>query len=153
MMSSITVESSVPCGSCGTTRSCIDARSGACTAMKTGISNRLPPHSTTANRSKRRKLPVAAAASIRAAATATPAAFGTPKYSSPRLAPMNSVTIVSAFSTNKSMTLNAPQNAPKRARISRACPTPATAPSRSTISWLTYSTGTSSSSVQSRLVP
>ncbi len=33
---------------------------------------------------------------------------------------MNSVTIVSAFRMNKSITLNAPQNLPKRSRISRA---------------------------------
>ncbi len=51
------------------------------------------------------------------------------------------------------MTLKAPQNLPKRSRISRACPTPITAPSRSTISWFTYSTGISSTNVQSRCVP
>ena len=51
------------------------------------------------------------------------------------------------------MTLNAPQNLPNRSRISLACPTPVTGPSRSTISWLRYSTGTSSSSVHSRCVP
>ncbi len=67
--------------------------------------------------------------------------------------PMNSVTRVSAFSRNRSSTLNAPQNLPKRSRISRAWPTPVTAPRRSTISWLTYSTGISSSSVHSRWVP
>lgn len=67
--------------------------------------------------------------------------------------PMNSVTIVSAFSRNRSITLNAPQNLPKRSKISRAWPTPVTAPSRSTISWFTYSTGTSSSSVHNSVVP
>ncbi len=67
---------------------------------------------------------------------------------------MNSVTMVSALSRNRSlMTLNAPQNLPNRSRISRACPTPVTAPRRSTISWLTYSTGMSSSSVQASRVP
>ncbi len=66
---------------------------------------------------------------------------------------MNSVMIVSALRMNRSMTLNAPQNLPNRSRISRACPTPVTAPSRSTISWFTYSTGTSSSSVHSSRVP
>ena len=50
---------------------------------------------------------------------------------------MNSVTMVSAFNRNRSMTLNAPQNLPKRSRISRACPTPVTAPRRSTMSWQT----------------
>ena len=44
---------------------------------------------------------------------------------------MNSVTMVSAFSMNRSMTLNAPQNLPKRSRIRRAWPTPVTAPRRS----------------------
>ncbi len=66
---------------------------------------------------------------------------------------MNSVMIVSALSMNRSMTENAPQNLPNRARISRAWPTPVTAPSRSTISWFTYSTGISSSSVHSSRVP
>ena len=51
------------------------------------------------------------------------------------------------------MTSNVPHNLPNRAMISRACPTPVTAPRRSTISWLTYSTGISSSSVHSRRVP
>ena len=67
--------------------------------------------------------------------------------------PMNSVTSVSALRMNRPMTLKAPQNLPNRSRISRACPTPVTAPRRSTISWLTYSTGTSSSSVHSSFVP
>ena len=66
---------------------------------------------------------------------------------------MNSVTIVSALRMNRSMTSNAPQNLPNRSRISRAWPTPVTAPSRSTISWFTYSTGISSSSVHSSRVP
>ena len=50
---------------------------------------------------------------------------------------MNSVTIVSALSRKRSMTLKAPQNLPNRSKISRAWPTPVTAPRRSTISWLT----------------
>ena len=50
---------------------------------------------------------------------------------------MNSVTMVRAFRMKRSMTLNAPQNLPNRSRISRAWPTPDTAPSRSTISWQT----------------
>ena len=66
---------------------------------------------------------------------------------------MNSVTMVSALRMNRSMTENAPQNLPNRSRISRAWPTPVTAPSLSTISWFTYSTGTSSSSVHSSRVP
>ncbi len=64
---------------------------------------------------------------------------------------MNSVTMVRKLSRNRSPTLNQPQNLPNRSLISRACPTPVTAPSRTTISWLTISTGISSSSTQSRL--
>jgi hypothetical protein len=66
---------------------------------------------------------------------------------------MNSVTIVRKFSRNRSPTEKAPQNLPKRSKISRACPTPVTAPRRITISWLTISTGISSSSTHKRLVP
>jgi hypothetical protein len=64
---------------------------------------------------------------------------------------MNSVTIVRKLSRNRSPTLNQPQNRPNRSLISRAWPTPVTAPSLTTISWLTISTGMSSSSTQSRL--
>ena len=64
---------------------------------------------------------------------------------------MNSVTMVRKFSRNKSPTENQPQPRPKRSLISRAWPTPVTAPRRTTISWLTISTGISSSSTQSRL--
>ena len=42
---------------------------------------------------------------------------------------------------NRSPTENAPQNLPNRSLISRAWPTPVTAPRRTTISWLTTSTG------------
>ena len=66
---------------------------------------------------------------------------------------MNSVVIVRKFSTNRSPTENAAQNLPKRSLISRAWPTPVTAPRRTTISWLTISTGTKSGRVQSRLRP
>ena len=64
---------------------------------------------------------------------------------------MNSVTMVRKLSTNRSPTLKAPQNLPNRSMISRAWPTPVTAPSLTTISWLTIRTGISSSSTQSRL--
>jgi hypothetical protein len=37
--------------------------------------------------------------------------------------------------------------------INRACPTPVTAPSRTTISWLTISTGISNSSAHSNVSP
>ncbi len=66
---------------------------------------------------------------------------------------MNSVTMVRKFKTNRSPTENAPQNFPKRSLISRAWPTPHTAPRRTTISWLTMSTGMRSGRVHSRLSP
>ena len=66
---------------------------------------------------------------------------------------MNSVTTVRKLSTNRSITENQAQNGPNRSLISRAWPTPVTAPSLTTISWLTISTGTSSNSTHSRLVP
>ena len=66
---------------------------------------------------------------------------------------MNSVTMVRKLRMNRSPTLNQPQNRPNRSLISRACPTPVTAPSRTTISWLTIRTGISSSRVHSKLYP
>ncbi len=66
---------------------------------------------------------------------------------------MNSVTIVRKFRTNRSPTENQPQKRPKRSLISRACPTPVTAPRRITISWLTISTGIRRISVHSSVVP
>ena len=75
----------------------------------------------------------------------------TPKYRSASETPMNSVTVVRKLSRNRSPTLNQPQNRPNRSLISRACPTPVTAPSRTTISWLTISTGISRISVHSRV--
>ena len=66
---------------------------------------------------------------------------------------MNSVTMIRKFIRNRSPTENQPQKRPKRSMISRAWPTPVTAPRRTTISWLTISTGISSSSTHSRLVP
>ena len=50
---------------------------------------------------------------------------------------MNSVTMVNALRMNRSLTLNQPQNAAEALEDQPACPTPVTAPSRSTISWLT----------------
>ena len=52
---------------------------------------------------------------------------------------------------NRSMTENAPQNRPKRSKMSLPWPTPVTAPRRTTISWFTIRTGMRSSSTQSRL--
>ena len=66
---------------------------------------------------------------------------------------MNSVTIVRKFKRNRSPTENAPQNLPNRSLMSRAWPTPVTAPRRTTISWLTMRTGMRRGSVQSRLRP
>ena len=101
--------------------------------------------------SHRRKLPLAVIATSTSAATGTEMYGQTPKYCSASETPMNSVTMVRKFRMNRSPTLNQPQNRPNRSLISRACPTPVTAPSRTTISWLTISTGISSSSVHSRL--
>jgi len=66
---------------------------------------------------------------------------------------MNSVTTVRKFKTTRSATENQAQKRPNRSLIRRANPTPVTAPSLTTISWLTISTGTRSRSTQSRLVP
>ena len=66
---------------------------------------------------------------------------------------MNSVTIVRKSSTSRSPTENIPQKRPKRSFMSRAWPTPVTAPSRTTISWFTTSTGISSGNTHKRLVP
>ena len=112
-----------------------------------------PAQNVTAIRSNLRKLPVNAAARITTAASSTATSLGTPRYPAARVIPMNSVTSVSAFRMSRSSTESVPQNLPNRSMISRACPTPVTAPSRSTISWFTYSTGTSSSSVHSSRVP
>jgi hypothetical protein len=64
---------------------------------------------------------------------------------------MNSVTIVKKFRMNRSPTLNHPQNLPNRSRINHAWPTPVTAPSRTTISWATISTGMSNNSTHNML--
>ena len=103
--------------------------------------------------SQRRKLPLAVMATSTTAVTGTEMVELTPKYCSASDTPMNSVTIVRKFSRNRSPTLNQPQKRPNRSLISRACPTPVTAPSRTTISWLMISTGISSSRVHSRLYP
>ena len=66
---------------------------------------------------------------------------------------MNSVVMVRKLRRKRSPTENHPQNFPKRSKMSRPWPTPVTAPSRTTISWLTISTGMSRTSTQSRLVP
>ena len=105
------------------------------TIRKIGTSKRLPNTSTSEKRSNRRKSPVLAATMIKAAATMTPGDLGHAEIvERQRLMPMNSVTIVSALSRKRSMTLKAPQNLPNRSKMSRAWPTPVTAPSRSTIS-------------------
>ena len=56
---------------------------------------------------------------------------------------MNSVTMVRKSRTSRLPTENRPQKRPKRSFMSRAWPTPVTAPSRTTISWLTMRTGIS----------
>ncbi len=77
----------------------------------------------------------------------------TPKYPRAKLTPMNSVAMVRKFKRNRSPTENAPQNLPNRSMISRAWPTPVTAPRRTTISWLTIRTGIKSGRVHSRVRP
>ena len=66
---------------------------------------------------------------------------------------MNSVAMVKKLRMNRSPTENAPQNLPNRSLIKRAWPTPVTAPSRTTISWLTTNTGMRSGSVHRRVRP
>jgi hypothetical protein len=60
-----------------------------------------------------------------------------PKNDSDCSTPMNSTTMVTALMTNRSKTEKAAQNFPNLAKISLPCPTPETAPSRTTISWQT----------------
>ena len=66
---------------------------------------------------------------------------------------MNSVTMVRKSRTKRLPTENNPQKRPKRSLMSRAWPTPVTAPNRTTISWLTIRTGISRGRTHSRLVP
>ncbi len=102
-------------------------------------------------RSQRAKLPLTVIAIRMSPAIGTEMYGLTWKYCSASETPMNSVVMVRKLRMNRSPTLNQPQNRPNRSLMSRACPTPVTAPSRTTISWLTISTGISSSRVQSRL--
>ena len=66
---------------------------------------------------------------------------------------MNSATTVTALMTNRSATEKVPQNFPNLANISLPCPTPETAPSRTTISWQKKRMGKSRMSVQSSRMP
>jgi hypothetical protein len=77
----------------------------------------------------------------------------TPKCASARSTPMNSVTSVRKLRRKRSPTEKMPQKRPNRSKIILPCPTPVTAPRRTTISWLTIRTGISSSRTQSKLVP
>ena len=108
---------------------------------------------TNIDRSQRAKLPLAVIAIRTTPAIGTEIYGLTWKYCSASETPMNSVMMVRKFRMNRSPTLNQPQNRPNRSLMSRACPTPVTAPSLTTISWLTISTGISSSSVHSRVYP
>ena len=112
----------------------------------TAISRNISP-------SQRRNEPPATTANNNTAAAGIAMIFGQPKNPSAIDTPMNSVTIVKALRISRSPTLKAPQNLPNRSKISRACPTRVTAPSRSTISWFTYSTGISIVSVHNRPIP
>ena len=66
---------------------------------------------------------------------------------------MNSMTTVTALIMNRSATEKVPQNLPNLAKINLPCPTPETAPRRTTISWQTKRTGKSNISVQSSFMP
>ncbi|PQM49628.1 hypothetical protein C1Y40_00147 [Mycobacterium talmoniae] len=132
---SSSVESSPP-GSCGTRPPTVPATVG-CTSSVMGMTTTLTAMSRNISASQRRKEPPATTANNSAAAAGIAIALGHPRNPSARETPMNSVTIVNPLRINRSPTLNAPQNLPNRAKISRAWPTPVTAPNRSTISWLT----------------
>ena len=85
-------------------------------------------------RSQRAKLPLAVIAIRISPATGTEMYGLTWKYWSASETPMNSVVMVRKLRMNRSPTLKAAQNRPNRSLMSRACPTPVTAPSRTTIS-------------------
>ena len=78
---------------------------------------------------------------------------GRPKYESACSTPMNSTTTVTALMMNRSDTEKLPQNFPNLAKISLPCPTPETAPRRTTISWQKNRIGNSSTRVHSSFMP
>ncbi len=121
--------------------------------MANGMTRKLAKTKTYMNRSQRRKLPETVMRISPTAAMGTARYSLMPKYSRARLTPMNSVAMVKKFKMKRSPTENAPQNLPNRSMISRAWPTPVTAPSRTTISWLTMRTGTSRGNVHRRVKP
>src|SRR5580698_5887117 len=86
-------------------------------------------------RSQERYDPPAITPKSSTADTSTAITVDRPKYVRACSTPMNSAEIVTALMTNKSPTAKQPQNLPNLAKISLPCPTPETAPSRSTISW------------------
>ncbi len=124
-----------------------------CTNSTIGMTSTFTAISRNISPSHRRNDPPATTANSRTAAAGIAITFGQPRNPSASATPMNSVTIVKAFRISRSPTLNAPQNLPKRSKINRACPTRVTAPSLSTISWFTYSTGISSASVHNSAIP
>ncbi len=77
----------------------------------------------------------------------------TPKYVSESETPMNSVMMIRKLTTRMLETATVPQSRPNRSRTSLACPTPETAPSLATISWLTRRTGMHSTSVHRSVSP
>ncbi len=137
MTSSITVDSGAPWGRLGTRESRATWPAGGWTIRTRGTRSNEKATSMRHSRSKRRKLPVLTAPITATVAMTTVGNLGRPRYPMAREIPMNSVTMVSALRMKRSMTLNAPQNLPKRSKMRRAWPTPDTAPRRSTISWLT----------------
>ena len=152
MTRSTDVESNPPCTP-GTRRPWKNDDAGGWLCTARGMTRRLAKTNTNMKRSHRRKLPVAVITTRATAAMGTEMYSLTPKYPRARLTPMNSVAMVRKFRMKRSPTEKAPQNLPKRSLMSRACPTPVTAPRRTTISWFTMSTGMSRGSVHSRVNP
>ena len=66
---------------------------------------------------------------------------------------MNSVMMMRKLTVRMLDTATVPQRRPNRSRMSLAWPTPETAPSRATISWLTMRIGMHSTSVHSSVRP
>ena len=89
------------------------------------------------SRSQRSKRPVTVMATSSAAAAGTATYALAPRYSAPSAIPTNSVAMVRKLRTNRPDTEYVPQTRPKRSKMSRAWPTPVTAPRRTLISWLT----------------
>ena len=76
-----------------------------------------------------------------------------PRNESPCSTPMNSATMVTALMMNRSATENVPHSFPNLEKISLPCPTPETAPRRTTISWQKNRIGKRRTRHQSSFIP